>query len=353
MKLTDRKITEIYLGIKNHYLAIRHGGDKANEIMAAINYRLYEANGDLYNLTPDDKEKIISILVVTFNSLESKRSFNNNSITRQRFIDYPRDANYSYGCREHYTFSTNYSPVFLYINICPTPSSHHYTSNSVAEVLALIVIILLLIFAVCASLEYIISNSIDCFDRITHNEGAIQASFALTIMGASTIAGTLLAFYLLSAPIACLALSVGITNPLGLVIFISICFGLIGGAITQVINNYATKTYYINTHNDALISEDPYKFTLTSIEEENLIKKGIDPIKVKCALIELKISLEDAPSRRSIYSSQQNYTIQKVHELRRGELDQSKEVVIDRMTFNLAKIEPAEAIRFVSISTEP
>ncbi len=88
-----------------------------------------------------------------------------------------------------------------------------------------------------------------------------------------------------------LALVAGVMNPFALVISLIVLGTIAGAAVGNLLSNYLIANSIQNENSDCLVQDDPNRFNLTDKEAENLIKNGIDPIKVKCAILAIRSAI--------------------------------------------------------------
>lgn len=73
------------------------------------------------------------------------------------------------------------------------------------------------------------------------------------------------------------------------IICLSIISAAAGAFITDQIQKYTLKKY----NPDAFDPMDPHRYQLTEHEELALIAKGLDPIKIKCAILAIRAEIGD------------------------------------------------------------
>ncbi|MDX1836434.1 hypothetical protein DIZ81_01575 [Legionella taurinensis] len=223
--------------------------------------------------------------------------------------------------------------------------SHHHghgSNDSInGEGLAfLILLVLVLIAAVlaCIALYYMLSQTLNSLERFVWNEGWLQAFITLSSMAAFTTAGALLGTMVVASPLSALVLAAGISNPVGLVVFTTVCLSLALGALGCFATNKLQK--YLLKNNDAIDPMDACRFQLTDSEMNDLLDAGLDPIAVKCAITALRgrMGEEGVPALLTRWfttrGGEKQAILAQVRQLRRGELE---EIKVDDMTFNLRR----------------
>jgi hypothetical protein len=245
----------------------------------------------------------------------------------------------------------NYNWVFFSGKDCGYTHSKSGSSSSGggdgAAIMAIIFLVLFLVFLSCIAIGYLFYEVEDYLERLYFNEGQAQALMSLMIIAASTTASSLIACFLVATPLTLLAFAAGISSPVGFIIFVSCCIGLFGGAGANLINSFVQDKFNEKMSSELLVPKDPYRFTLTTEEEQDLFAKDIDPIKVKCALIALSLKHDNKPKKsffaKNRHNEKVNDTIQKVRKLRSGTAFNNT-VKVGDMNFNCSKTPVAVAI---------
>ena len=254
-------------------------------------------------------------------------------------LDIIRRRNYSYAL-DNESSSSDYDEVLSRVN----ESTQNSDDLASLFFVGIVVGTAALTFV---ALYYIISQTLNSLERFWYNEGWLQASLALATMAACGSASGLLAGFLLSTPFTALALVIGLSNPISIIIIGTVCLSLIGAAggwfITKQVQDYVIK----KSNPDALEPQDPHRFELTAEEEANLIEKGMDPLKVKCAMAAIREEMgkKQVPSllQRLTFSSEKQGHLNKIRKLRRGEVDNIKCFEINfRVEFDLRPFEPTK-----------
>ncbi|QRN04479.1 hypothetical protein GH742_11655 [Legionella sp. MW5194] len=223
--------------------------------------------------------------------------------------------------------------------------SHHHGHGSSDSIngeglafLILLVVVLIAAVLACIALYYMLSQTLNSLERFVWNEGWLQAFITLSSMAAFTTAGALLGTMVVASPLSALILAAGISNPVGLVVFTTVCLSLALGALGCFATN-KLQTYLLK-NNDAIDPMDACRFQLTDSEMNDLLVAGLDPIAIKCAITALreKMGEDSVPSLLNRWfttrGGEKQAILAQVRQLRRGELE---EIKIDDMTFNLRR----------------
>ncbi|WP_155831615.1 hypothetical protein [Legionella oakridgensis] len=367
-KLTDRQLAELYFGLARHYddcikrQPPMSPQDIYNELYNGVYYTLNYSDSPLRQLEIVEQQKIYTVLNTFFYACPQYRVlpaeqqiptfFQAGSqprvIIHHHHHHYPR----------YYSSSNDVLFTWLLLNsLTPRPyyyrpyphhghfGPHHHAHASERKkdegnVLALLLLIALVLLAAAlafVALYYLLSQTMDNVERFCYSEGWLQAGLNLMGMVAGGVAASLLTTALLTAPLAALALAAGIANPVGVVIFGMITLTLVGAAAGGFLTDKIQQYFIKKSNEDALDPQDPHRFALTEAEERALMEKGIDPIKVKCAIVALRAKMEDkpVPSLLNRLFSDRGQMIQdilnQVRELRSGKL---KEIQVGEMHFN-------------------
>lgn len=100
---------------------------------------------------------------------------------------------------------------------------------------------------------------------------------------------------------------------------------------------------------------DPYRFTVTKSEEASLISKNIDPIKVKCAILALRLSMDttNVSSELSLFAGRSDITTDalcKIRELRRGIIQEV--TMANGMHFDCRQLENSPVAEVSNVTPE-
>lgn len=223
--------------------------------------------------------------------------------------------------------------------------SHHHghsSSDSInGEGLAFLILVALVLIAAvlaCLALYYMLSQTLNSLERFVWNEGWLQAFITLSSMAACTAAGAVLGTLVVASPLSALILAAGISNPVGLVIFTTVCLSLALGALGCFATNALQK--HLLKDKDAIDPMDACRFQLTDSEIDHLWELGLDPITIKCAITALREQMGEEPVPSLLnrlfttHGKEKQALLAQVRQLRRGELE---EITVDDMTFNLRR----------------
>jgi hypothetical protein len=194
--------------------------------------------------------------------------------------------------------------------------------NQAMAGLLLVVVVTAIAASAFIALFYLMRQMLNSAERFYYNEGWMQASLTMLSTAVSGIAMGMLANAFVLSPLLGLAIAAGVANPVGLAVFGVIGISIVGAALGCLISNSIQQQYMKNSN--ALSPTDPYRFTLTDAEARNLLAKGIDPIKVKCALVALDDYISKLPESSmcarlfSIRNSELSGCLDKVRDLRSG-----------------------------------
>lgn len=214
-------------------------------------------------------------------------------------------------------------------------------NNACAVLLVLLLIAVALIGAIVTliSLYYLISETLNSFERLIHNEGWLQALITLTSIAVGAAAGALLNIYVGSIALTAAAVFFGFSNPIGWIVVGSISASIITAALTTLTVNFIQNIVTEYKHSNALDPSDPHRFGLTAKESRNLEREGYDPLMVKCAIVALRMEIggDGMPSVLSRffndYSKQELLNrIRKLKHLKEGDVTT---ITINGRLFNL------------------
>lgn len=357
-KLTDRLIANLYIKLKKDYdesLKEHHTRVQIyNSLLGKLNQDLYNSNTLLGQLDFSDKTKAYTVLNTFFSSYVPQEEDKEKVVYTYTFdqknpIVINVTTNY---------FIINEPPIYYFPII---GHSHHHNHSSedcnskevggVLMVLFALAIAVMLIMLTMLSIYSLSHAFADAIERLYYGEGNRYALISMSSAIISGIAANILANTFISSMFTSLAVGVGI-SPVGVVMAGMICLTIMGAALGNVITDCIQEEVIKNT--DALDSKDPFRFQLTQKEEEHLLSKGYDPIKVKCAMVALRMEMgEKFPSTLSRFFSggKEQELLQQVRKLRRGELATLEVGKKDkRQYFNFLCDKPAD---YVQVSTPP
>ncbi|WP_133126790.1 hypothetical protein [Legionella nagasakiensis] len=369
-KLTDRQLAELYFGLARHYddcvkrQPPMQPDEIYNELYNGIYYTLNYSDSPLRQLEAAEHQKAYTVLNTFFYACPQYRGLP----SEQRLPGFfqsgsaPRVViHHHHHYSRYYSSSNDVLFTWLLLNsLTPRPyyypyphrrpgyypsHSHHHPHASERKkdegsVLALLLVIALALLAAAlafVALYYILSQAMDSIERFCYSEGWLQAGLNLMGMVAGGVAASLLTTALLTAPLTSLALAAGIANPVGLVIFGVITLTLVGAAAGGFLTDKIQQYFIKKSNEDALDPQDPHRFSLTGAEEKKLVEKGIDPVKVKCAIVALRAKMEDkpVPSLLNRLFSDRGQMIQEIlNQVRKLKSGKLKEIQVGEMHFN-------------------
>ncbi|ASQ46812.1 hypothetical protein [Legionella clemsonensis] len=336
-KFTDNLLATLYLKISSRYRELSEDKLHPNtqeiywSMVHELNYELNSPVSRLHELAEEEKFKVFAVLNTFFTSLNSYPSqvpFNYVFAPQPIIIHESRWHHHSCYCPHN-------DVLFTWLMLDSIShrhgrwsgvSNHHRHSSKKKEDLVLILLVVAMVIAVAAAFVaayYLLRELLDNLERISFNEGWLQAVVNLSsAIGSMAVTG-LFASLFASAPLAAFALAAGITNPVGVVVLGVICLSLLGGAlgcfITNQIQNYVIK----EANKDALDPLDPHRYGLTLEQEQHLIRNNFDLIKVKCAIVALheQIGKEMPPRLHRIFSDSdgKQALLDKIRNLRSGQ----------------------------------
>ncbi|WED42329.1 hypothetical protein [Legionella cardiaca] len=345
-RFTDNHLANLYLKLSSKYKALsKQTNPKLDRLqiyqrlLDDIRFELTSPQSHLHQLDPTEHYKVYTVLNTFFSATESTQQ---PSDTRPHYVFTHQPVNIHDPCwHEHRCFIPTNDFLFTWLLLdslsnrgsyhssgCFGGDSHHEHSSKDSE--AKIFLLLLLFAALTAGMAfiaayYLIRESIDSIERLWFNEGSLQAIVSLSSAIASTVVTGVVASIFTSTPLMMFALAAGLSTPVGFMVFGVICLTLIGGALGCFITNQIQSAYIKGTNPHSLDPSDPYRFGLSEEETQNLVSKGYDPIKVKCAIAELhaQIGKEMPPLLHRIFSdsSDKQQMLDTIRKLRRGEAE--------------------------------
>ena len=352
-KFTDNQLALLAVELRRDYDAlIRKRGMTAAEIYKELLNRIHgnlnNEESTLNDLPPEEQEKVYTVLNTVFQSTGSYgyvKGISNLLVFREE--DLTKKTNLHPSCL--YCATTDAVFTWAMLDMIKKRRNDIYgldngnSSNDYDDILSRVeesnstkngddlgsLFFVGIVVAAGAltfvALYYIISQTLNSMERFWYDEGWLQASIALATMVAAGSASGLLAGFLLAAPFATLAFAIGLSNPVSVIIIGTVCLSIIGAAgswfITKQIQDYVIK----KSNPDALDPKDPHRFTLTAEEEANLSEKGMDPLKVKCAMVAIREEMgkKQVPSllQRLTFSREKQEYLNEIRKLRRGEVE--------------------------------
>lgn len=346
--LTDRLLAQLYLNLARDYERLQGEGRSEiqiyNELHQRISYSLQGAMSSLSSLAPEEQEKAFNVLSI-FMEARCSDSFNHQHAREALQQDIHRTKasvvvvhHYPVYCRHN----DNIWLTWMMMNSLSRPlypryphsASHHHghrrEEDKKADALSILAVIAISTVALGA-VYYTVNEALNACERFYHNEGWLQAS--ITLLGGVT--GAVLTATLAESPATSLALAAGLSNPAGWAALVLGALGLAAGFF--IINQIQDRI--INNQADALVPNDPNRFSLSKAEIRALEAKEIDPDRVKCAIVALRAKMGEQrlpsfTSRFFGYHAETQGYLEKVRQLRRGEL---REVEVGEMHFYLEK----------------
>lgn len=361
-KFTDRQLKELYANLQRHYndCVTRHGNDGPEiykEMYTHLQYAIESPLGYYSALDRAEKNKIYVAFNTIFYALYGK---SNDIEAFQRpvmpvYVSVPAVV-----YKPIYVYRYNEPSVLDWILICSIMDNHnhahvHYHGSSCwpdtddKDLMATIILIVLAAIAAAlaaAALYIMLQEFLNSAERFYYNEGMLKAAYmmATSLVMGGAFTGLSLAFA--AGPLAELAIAAGL-HPAGVVIAGTILLAIIGAGIGCYLSGYLYDESSKKSNQDAMDPEDPLRFRLTESEEEDLNTKGIDPIKVKCAMVALRaaIAQEQGNSKpvpsflsRMFSNDKTQDLLQQVRQLRQGTLARVK---VDGLIFDCRNVSPA------------
>lgn len=340
------------------------------DMYRATYFTLYNPQGSLFTLEHNEKNKVMKAFNTIFYALPIYTQAATNPVNKPT-LTLPEVSNvihitvidnrynrYRYDCYDGLlfdwllisslsTYRYNYGPYYggVYHTHPGSSSSSNRRSdnNDVGQAIALLILIVLALAAVALALVafyYMLSESLTSVERFVYNEGWLKGGLMLASSLAFGTGGAALTLTLLSGPLMLLALTAGV-SPVGVLVFGALAMTLITAGAGCFITNLIYDAVSKNNNQDSMDPSDPDRFRLTEDEEMNLMAKGIDPLKVKCAIVALRgeiatvLESNDKPvpsflNRIFFSGSAVQPLLDQVRALRAGKLD---DVQINEMRF--------------------
>lgn len=370
-KFTDHQLKVFFSNMLKHYQECQNRRPRMSvvevydDMYRAAQYSVESPHGALNELDPNEKTKVYQAFNAIFYafpiyrdmSREQKQAFRPARPSYTRVEHYHCPGYYKNSSSDYFltwlllsNLSNRYSSGGVILTV-PGPIIHTHPDSSktggtgkVSEksnqvMLLLLAAVLALAAATLAfvALAYMIHQFTESVERLWYNEGWLKAVLMLATTLAFGATSTVLSLAFAATPITALALAAGL-NPVGLVIFGVVSLTLIGGALACWITSLIYDSVEANANQDAIDPYESKRFRLTPEEELNLIHKGIDPIKVKCALVALRAELGDNPvpsffSRHFGTDANAQKMLMQVRDLRAGQL---KKIQVGSLTFDCA-----------------
>ena len=383
-KMTDRQIAQLYSDISKDYKklkddrSVKSALDIYNHLYNNLYWSMQEKTNPLYSLTPTEKYKAYTILNTFFHGCPEYQQQGQLPptdlfrygrqptvvvfIERNNFYCRNNDFFFTWLLLQDLSFSARHrhhgGGFGGWSDCCRGNSHHHSHSDSkkekngegMAALIALLVLAALALIALvlaAVAMYYLLTETCNGLERMWHNEGWLQAGFSFLGMAAGGAASAMLTQLLLAAPLTSLALIAGL-NPAGVVITGVICLGILGAALGCLITNMIQKHFSKANNPDALDPEDPNRFYLSASQEEDFLARGLDPVKVKCAMVALRWEIVDEKSNKvtSYLGRDKNAqdSLDKIRQLRHGHIPTSGIVKVGDMTFDCLLNRPAAPV---------
>jgi hypothetical protein len=350
-KLNDNLLARLYLGVARDYQQMAGEGfsifEIREELSYQLNYELWISGSPLTRLDYTEKLKAGNVLDTFLDACPLTQR-----LTPQVYNDL-----YSYP-----TVSASFFTILLtkhqgYYEDSETPftrlklgslmdPTHTYEGNyrkqpkqkksNAFAYFVLLTVSLIYFTATLVAFYYMISEFIDSVERFVYNEGWFQAGLSIAGLLAGAAVGTLFGLYLAAMPIIMFGIMAGLANPIGLAIAATVCLAIIGAALFCGLANWVQPD-----NKKALDPKDPHRFALTDSEVRDLEDKGLDPLKVRCAIAALRQEMgqEEVPSllNRLFTKSggEKQALLKQVRQLRRGELNPDENFVVGNLAFDL------------------
>lgn len=361
-KFTDHNLKLFYGSLLIHYQQCmqKHSQNVVaiyNEMYLAVQYAVESPLGSLYNLEAGEKCKVYSAFNAIFYALpvyrnmppQQKTAFNPSTPAFNEHTPYCINNYNNYDCYHWTSFdwlllstithdSHSHAHHFSHGGRCWPSHQHGHGSSSTNDedcmkLIAILILAALAAFAVvltCIALYYMLDEFANSLERIWYNEGWLKAALMLASSVAFGSGAAMLSLTFAAAPLIALAVAASI-NPVGVVIAATILLGFIGAGVGCFAMGFLYDSIDEKVNQDAIDPADSERFRLTAAEEHSLKNKGIDPIKVKCAIVALRGEMasllgnaKPIPSfftRHSSDGAEIQKLLQKVRDLRRGKID--------------------------------
>lgn len=356
-KFTDSNLKLFYGNLLNHYKECtkKIGTSDPNavyivykELFLATQHAVDSPQGSLNHLERREKEKIYTAFHTIFYALplftrlspDKQRNFNPSRPPHHYLINTP--PQYTYNCSEPnlfnwVTLNKNLNPYEPYFNKNTAQEGLKINTKKSSGLLAGLAIMTLVFSAVVltiASWYYLLYQFLNSAERLWYNEGWLRAVLMSAAALTSSSITTTCTLIFAASPIITVALAANL-NPVTMLIVTGICLASIGASLGVLLTNTIHDFIENRTHKKTIDSSDPYRFRLTDDEEDELIEKHIDPIKVRCALVALRVEInsvldneEQVPSFLNRHFGNSKYKqvqplLQMVRALRRGDITEA------------------------------
>ncbi len=384
-QFTDRNLMIFYGHVLQHYKnRTTHTIDAIySELFQGVQFALESPHGTLYNLNPEGKEKVYHSFDAIFYALPINNPTQSRP-NRSDQIPFNYSTRYVINQHNHYRCHDSYLFDWLLLNSLTHNCHHHHRNHQHSHpigrrwgesthqhptrnkkdnsdyIKALAAIAVVLLAAAAAiltaiALYYMLNEFLEGVDRFCYNEGWLNAALVMANSVVFGMGANIITYAFAAAPLAALAVLAGL-NPIGVVTIAAVLLSTIGAGIGAFAMNLLYKSTEKKLNPDSMDPADPLRFRLTLTEEQHLVKKGFDPITVKCALVALRAELAQAlgDSKKSIPTylnrlfnndTKTSELLQKVRDLRRGTIDK---LHVGELTFDCKPtIIAAQADHFV------
>ncbi|WP_454783935.1 hypothetical protein [Legionella sp. WA2024007413] len=356
-KFTDLKLKQFYGHVLTHYKnCVDRGLDVTqmyNEMFLAVQYSLESPMSPLYVLEREEKTKAYAAFNKIFYALplfrklptENQRTFNPKKPKFDPEVKYVINEYNYYNC--HDSTLTNWLILSTILDSrrhahshdssCCFPSNHHGRNSSSDDdlgklILGLLIIALAALAVILAfiALAYMIDEFANGIERFWYGEGWLKGALLFATSLGFGAGSTLLTLNFAAAPLIALAIAAGF-NPVGVVILATVLLTTIGAGIGCLAMSMIYDSINQSKNEESMDPADPQRFQLTASEEAALLKKNIDPLAVKCAMVALRAEMakfleneKPIPSFFTRYfdknGSQVNDLLKTLRQLRKGEL---------------------------------
>lgn len=316
-KLTDQSIKLFYAHFVTHYSNCKRRVSNVhevwNEMHGALQYATESPSGSFYYLDRVEKDKLYTAFDVLFRALPEYRNLpyqQQNTIRMSKVkISNPTQVTYCthYNYSDSLTFdwlllnsftnrSYRYSYHHAYTGHCWSTNKHKHDKSSKDDFVKLLALLILFVKAIflailtAIALYYLLNEIANNMERFWFNEGWLKGALSMASAVAFGAGSTLFSLTFASVPLIALALGAGL-NPFTVIITATVMLGIIGASIGSLAMSALYDVFNKRTHQQAIDPQDPQRFRVTQAEEQTLIAKGIDPIKVKCAMVALRAEM--------------------------------------------------------------
>ncbi len=337
-RFTDNQLGQLYQSLSRDYKKLSLERLNPMEIyqrlLSKVHFSLTDPKSSLFGLPPHEQQKIYTVLNAFFSACPNYRAMSLDQQTNLLIFHYvSRDSHWDNCC---YCPSDNFFFNWLLIERIFHNGNSTSTNNTHGEDLLWLFItalaIIQLILALIA-LYYLLNACLDSIERFYFDEGWLQATVTMASIAVGGAAPAVLTSIFLSSPLTAFFLSAGLANPLGMVIFCIVCLSIIGAGLGCFVTNKIQDYIIKKTNTDALDPRDPHRFSLTEKEEQNIIRKGLDPLKIKLviATIREQMHVQEATQEQ----------LDMIRRLRRAELAEDEFIVeVGEQAYDLRPFPP-------------